>query len=43
MDKNKLELKYHAIAGVGAGIIASVSTYPLDMLKTRYQGSVLSI
>lgn len=44
MDKkNKLELKYHLIAGIGAGLVASISTYPLDMLKTRYQGIIVKI
>jgi len=30
----------HAIAGIGAGASATLATYPLDLLRTRFQGTL---
>ncbi|KAL6063030.1 Solute carrier family 25 member 32, variant 2 [Balamuthia mandrillaris] len=35
--KNKLSPYAHAVAGLGAGMIATITTYPLDLIKTRFQ------
>jgi hypothetical protein len=29
---------YHAVAGLGAGTSATLLTYPLDLIRTRFQG-----
>jgi hypothetical protein len=39
--KSKVAGYEHAIAGFGAGATATLLTYPLDLLRTRFQGIFL--